>query len=118
MGVLLQYNTNDSYSFKDLESATGLAREVLTGNLAILTKAKVLIGDSPIVKPETNFKLNYEFKNKKLKVNLNVPIKSEQKTETEETHKIVEEDRRMLIQVSQLWIDLRKMWASTKTHKT
>ncbi|TPX51845.1 hypothetical protein SeLEV6574_g00028 [Synchytrium endobioticum] len=100
MGILLQYNANESYSFKDLESATGLSTEVLTGNLGILNKAKVLIADSANVKPDTVFKLNYEFKNKKLKVNLNIPIRSEQKTETEETHKIVEEDRRMLIQAA------------------
>ncbi|TPX31644.1 hypothetical protein SmJEL517_g05059 [Synchytrium microbalum] len=100
MGILLQYNAGDKYTFSELESATSLSPEVLTGNLNILTKSRVLICETPTVTKDSVFKLNFDFKNKKLKVNLNIPIKSEQKTETEETHKIVEEDRRMLIQAA------------------
>jgi cullin 1 len=101
MGILLLFNETDSLSYTDIEKATTLAPEILDPNLSILLKAKVLIASPDGAKPEpsTTFTLNYNFKNKKIKVNLNIQIKSEQKVETEDTHKTIEEDRKLLLQV-------------------
>ncbi|OZJ06312.1 hypothetical protein BZG36_00729 [Bifiguratus adelaidae] len=102
MGILLQYNQADSLTFEELSNATQLAPEALTPALTILCKAKVLIqsGGNTVGEPGSKYDLNFDFKSKKVKINLNVPIKSEQKGETEETHKNIEEDRKLLMQAA------------------
>ncbi|KAH2281404.1 hypothetical protein KXW02_005263 [Aspergillus fumigatus] len=100
MGILLLFNENDTLTYSDIQKATSLAPEILDPNLAILLKAKVLLPSPEGAKPEpgTSFSLNYNFKNKKIKVNLNIQIKSEQKVESDDTHKTIEEDRKLLLQ--------------------
>ncbi|KAK2751533.1 hypothetical protein FQN55_000254 [Onygenales sp. PD_40] len=100
MGILLLFNENDTLSFSDIEKATALSPEILEPNLGILVKAKVVIPSPADGKPcaGTTYSLNYNFKAKKIKVNLNIQVKSEQKTETDDTHKTIDEDRKLLLQ--------------------
>lgn len=102
MGILLLFNEADSLTYEEIEKGTTLASEILDPNLSILLKAKVLLANPEGAKaePGTSFSLNYNFKNKKIKVNLNIQIKSEAKVEAADTHKTIEEDRKLLLQVS------------------
>jgi cullin 1 len=111
MAILLLFNENDKNSYEDIVKATQLQADVLDPALGIFVKAKVLnmtnldgtpVGKDEAEKPGTNktFSLNYDFKSKKIRVNLNIAVKSEQKQEVDDTHKTIEEDRKLLMQVS------------------
>ncbi|ORY63241.1 Cullin family protein [Pseudomassariella vexata] len=99
MAILLLFNEKDAQTYEDIASVTQLTSETMDAAIAILCKAKVLI-----MKPEgkpgpgKTFHLNYDFKSKKIRVNLNVATKSEQKQEEVETNKTIEEDRKLLLQ--------------------
>ncbi|KAF8798755.1 Cullin-domain-containing protein [Phlegmacium glaucopus] len=95
MAVLLQYNSNDTLSLSELVTATSIPKELLTQVLALLVKAKILINE------ETDqYDLNPGFKSKKIRVNLNQPIKAETKAESSDVLKTVDEDRKYVIQAT------------------
>ncbi|ESA43090.1 hypothetical protein GE21DRAFT_6732 [Neurospora crassa] len=101
MAILLLFNEKDQYTFEELASITQLNADVLEGALGILVKAKVLTaegGEGGKIGPGATFSLNYDFKNKKYRINLNVGMKSETKQEEAETNKTIEEDRKLLLQ--------------------
>ncbi|KAF2860438.1 Cullin-domain-containing protein [Piedraia hortae CBS 480.64] len=100
MAILLLFNDSLTVSYDHMLEATDLQKETLDPSIAIMVKAKVIIPQPEGATPKsgTEYKLNTAFKSKKLKINLNMAIKSEQKVEVEETHKTIEEDRKMLIQ--------------------
>ncbi|KAF9405028.1 hypothetical protein BGZ94_003806 [Podila epigama] len=102
MGILLQYNSGLVYTLEELQTQTNLNMDVLTGALGILVKAKVLLLDNGenVGDAGSRYELNLDFKSKKIRVNLNLPLKTEQKAETEETHKTIEEDRKLLMQAA------------------
>ncbi|KAF7922802.1 uncharacterized protein EAE97_010966 [Botrytis byssoidea] len=100
MAILLLFNESDKNSYEDIAKATQLQADILDPTLGIFLKSKVLTmtpaDDKP--GPGKTFNLNYDFKSKKIRVNLNIAIKSEQKQEVDETHKTIEEDRKLLMQ--------------------
>jgi len=101
MAILLLFNDADVVTYEDAQKATALSADWLDPSLGVFVKAKVLIPNPENAKPEpgTSYSLNYNFKSKKVKVNLNIAVKSEQKQEVEDTHKTIEEDRKLLMQV-------------------
>ncbi|KZF23470.1 Cullin-domain-containing protein, partial [Xylona heveae TC161] len=100
MAILLLFNESETLTYEDIEKATALSKDWLDPSLAIFVKAKVLLPSGENGKPErgTTYSLNYNFRSKKIKVNLNIAVKSEQKQEVEDTHKTIEEDRKLLMQ--------------------
>ncbi|KAI9811869.1 MAG: hypothetical protein M1827_005220 [Pycnora praestabilis] len=100
MAILLLFNDSETVNYEDIEKATSLNKDWLDPSLGIFVKAKVLLPEPENGKPEpgTSYSLNYNFKQKKVKVNLNIAVKSEQKQEVEDTHKTIEEDRKLLMQ--------------------
>ena len=99
MGLLLPFNNASRIKFDELLQITGLNEDSLTAQLGLLCKSKVLLESSPRI-----YDLNMDFKSKKVKINLNIAIKSEAKAEAEETHKTIEKDRELVIQVLDLEI--------------
>ena len=102
MAILLLFNDSDTVTYEDAQKATALSAEWLDPSLNVFVKAKILIPtpDNGKAEPGTSYALNYNFKSKKIKVNLNITVKSEAKQEVEDTHKTIEEDRKLLMQVS------------------
>lgn len=100
--VLLQYNSADSLSYTELQTSTRLNDASLKGALGALVKTKVLNkseGDAGGDGAE-KYEINDKAKFKKLRVNLNMPVKSEQKAETSDVMKTVDEDRKLLLQAT------------------
>ncbi|KAI9593415.1 Cullin [Syncephalis fuscata] len=101
MGILLQYNHKTSYTVQELMDNTQLTKEFVVGLLGVLCKARVLkLASGEPADEEAVYELNQDYKSKKVRVNLNVPIKAEVEKENVDTQKTIEEDRKMLIQAA------------------
>ncbi|KIO18686.1 hypothetical protein M407DRAFT_16223 [Tulasnella calospora MUT 4182] len=95
MAVLVQYNDHDTLSLDELLEATGISKEILVQVLGVLVKAKILINEE-----QDQYDLNPSYKSKKIRVNLNLPIKAEVKAESADVLKTVDEDRKYVIQAT------------------
>jgi cullin 1 len=108
MVILLAFNQQETmtrtseasplFTFTDLAHATGLKSDYLALQIELLVKMKILK-----VKPDADnpaYSLNTKYSYKKIKVNINQPIKSEVAAETNDLVKGAEEDRTFAIQAT------------------
>ena len=104
MSILLCFNEADSWTVGALSEATKIKMDLLVQVLSIIFKAKLLVVNMEVeeemIDASTTVNLFHGYKNKKLRVNINVPMKIEQKKEMELTNKYIEEDRKFLIQAA------------------
>ncbi|XP_030369017.1 cullin homolog 1 [Scaptodrosophila lebanonensis] len=102
MSVLLQFNDQLSFTVQQLLDNTQTQLENLIQVLQILLKVKVLTStdNENSLTPESTVELFLDYKNKKRRININQPLKTELKVEQETVHKHIEEDRKLLIQAA------------------
>ncbi|KAF8568617.1 hypothetical protein P879_04622 [Paragonimus westermani] len=120
MSILMLYNSALVHSVSSIQSQTSIELPTLLQILQILLKAKVLrianemagstgmmatssggnTEDSPDsqLTAETHLALYTDYKNKRVRVYLNVPLKSETKQEAEQTLGNVDLDRKLFVQ--------------------
>ena len=100
MAILLLFNDSDAVTYEEMAEVTKLNPETLDPCLGVFVKAKVLATQPADARPAPGmvYRLQTDFRPKKARINLNITVKSEQKQEVEDTHKTVEEDRKLLMQ--------------------
>lgn len=92
--ILLLFNTHEVLTLDELAAETRLEPNVLQAALTPMVRLKVLhlLDDS--------YSLNLEFKGKKVRINLNLPVRAEQKAEAADVARTVHEDRKVLLQAT------------------
>lgn len=102
MAVLLQFNDQVKFTVQQLGENTQIQQENLIQVLQILLKAKLLTStdDENSLNANSVMELFLGYKNKKLRININQPLKTELKVEQEAVQKHIEDDRKLLIQAA------------------
>ncbi|KAM3724794.1 Cullin-1 [Dirofilaria immitis] len=107
MAVLMMYNENTEMTLQHICDITKLRHEIVTQIAQALVKIELLsiVGSKVDIDANTPLstvlRLNPDFSNKKLKVDLSKTMaRAEIRQETVEVHKSVEDDRRLVVQAA------------------
>ena len=124
VAVLLQYNHKTSFTIQELQENTQMTvadlqqvlrtllkirllfcdyttSSSLSSSAAAESEASVTEKDSELLLPlDAVCHLYQDYKNRKTRVNINVPLRSVEKRELEATHKSVDDERRYLIEAA------------------
>lgn len=102
MGVLLMFNVNETLSLDEIRRTTNLKDSELNRTLQSLIEAKLVDKQPPgeDYQPTHTFTLLKDFQNKRLKLKITTALQSETKEENEETHKLIEDDRKLFLQAA------------------
>eukprot|EP00124_Ichthyophonus_hoferi_P003309 Ihof_evm5s281 gene=Ihof_evmTU5s281 len=92
LGILLMYNTGNSFAKDEIEKQTKLTGHDLDRTLESLISVKLL------VLKDDRYKLNMAFSNKRTKLKITQAVPQEAQKETEQTHSAVADDRNIYIQ--------------------
>ncbi|KAI6656694.1 hypothetical protein LOD99_15999 [Oopsacas minuta] len=102
MAFLLLFNELDQICLENIHTQLLIKEEVILQMSAVLLKTKLLecCDNENQLTMKSVLKFNTNFKSKKLRINLNVPLKLDQKIEQEATEKHVDDDRKIIIQAA------------------
>lgn len=105
ISIILLFDDKNQLTIREIQENTDIKEEVLIQILGILLKVKLFLCDDSDWKTsgtlcnDSSIRFNENYNNKKLKVNINVPIKTEAKEEDEKTHRQIDESRKYVIEV-------------------
>jgi len=99
--VIAYFNKNKQATFDDLDKATLLGEKQLTPVLLTLTKTRVLktnAKEEGVFEKNSKFIVNEKFKPKKIRVNINIKVATQEKQEDETAKRAIMIDRKLHIQ--------------------
>ncbi|XP_037038939.1 cullin-1-like [Bradysia coprophila] len=106
MAVLLQFNKKLRFSVQQIELNTGINQVQLIEIIKILLKSKIVASsdDESNISNTSVIELFAEYKNEKLRINIDIPLNNEQKFEEENATQAIEEYSIMKIRAAILRI--------------
>eukprot|EP01132_Coremiostelium_polycephalum_P011565 gene11565-14165_t len=100
LGILLLFNTQDTVTLDDITKFTNLNENELSRTLQSLLEAKIILQKKNPDSATQEYVVNNAYANKRLKVKVSSSLQKETPTQTEETYKGIDEDRKLYLQAS------------------